>query len=246
VSALVKAAHQPAPRVEVIAVPFLDGHIPCVEIDGEPMVILRPIAELLGITWPGQYAKVVTNGWGRHAVVRLPGDAQSRVVTVVSLENFTLWLATLQPSRLRSSARPAVKTFKEEAARALREHFFGEGSRPVHDRLSAIIRATREVGVAEDRHVYFIQPTSGGLIKIGSSADIEGRLRQLQAASPQPLRVVGVIPNAGFKGEQEIHARFASERQHGEWFRPSDALQAFIARLPRPRFGQLSAIEGGA
>jgi hypothetical protein len=28
--------------------------------------------------------------------------------------------------------------------------------------------------------------------------------------------------------ESDLHARFAADRLHGEWFRPSDAILAFI------------------
>lgn len=122
---------EPAPRAEVIAVPFLGGHIPCVEIDGEPMVILRPIAELLGLRWQAQHAKISADQTAcvTFIVTQLPGDDQSRKVMAVSLETFTLWLGGLQPSRVRVEARDAVIAYKREAGRVLRDHFFGEPRR---------------------------------------------------------------------------------------------------------------------
>ena len=119
----------PAPRAEVTAVPFLDGHIPCVEVDGDPMVILRPIAEaVMGLRWAPQHAKITADQTAcvSFIVTQLPGDTQSRRHMGVSLETFTIWLASLQPSRVSGAARETVIRYKREAGRALRDHFFGQ------------------------------------------------------------------------------------------------------------------------
>lgn len=124
---IVKAG-QPVPRAEVVPVPFLDGAIPCAMVDGEPMVILKPIAELLGLRWQAQHAKLSADESAciTFIVTQMPGDDQARKVMTVSLETFAIWLATIQPSRVRVEARDAVKRYKREAARVLREHFFGQ------------------------------------------------------------------------------------------------------------------------
>lgn len=119
--------HAPAPRAEVIAVPFLSGHIPCVEVDGEPMVILKPISDSIGLAWAPQYTKLSADQTTcvTFTVTQLPGDTQARRVMVVSLETFTLWLGGLQPTRVSEGARDTVIGYKREAGRVLREHFFG-------------------------------------------------------------------------------------------------------------------------
>lgn len=142
-------------RAEVIAVPFLDGHIPCVEIDGEPMVILRPIADLLGLRWAPQYTKLSADQTAcvTFTVTQVPGDDQARKHMVASLETFVLWLGGLQPSRVRQEARDTVLAYKREAGRALRNYFFGQPGavvkRPadglaVLEGMIAEIRADRE------------------------------------------------------------------------------------------------------
>jgi hypothetical protein len=78
------------------------------------------------------------------------------------------------------------------------------------------------------RHVYFIRATSSGLVKIGCASDPWGRLRAFQTGSAERLALVGVIPNAGRAGERELHELFASFRAHGEWFYPSEELDAAI------------------
>jgi hypothetical protein len=114
-------------RAEVIAVPFLDGHIPCVDVDGEPMVILRPVSDLLGLRWAPQYTKLSADQTAcvTFTVTQVPGDDQARKHMVISLETFVLWLGGLQPSRVRQEARDTVLAYKREAGRALRNYFFG-------------------------------------------------------------------------------------------------------------------------
>jgi hypothetical protein len=79
--------------------------------------------------------------------------------------------------------------------------------------------------------VYFVQGTNGGPIKIGESADVRGRLRDLQACSPVLLRLLGVVVDLDDRRaeEQGWHARFASTRLHGEWFEATPALLAAIS-----------------
>jgi hypothetical protein len=117
-----------APRPQVVSVPFLGGHIPCFVMGDEPMVILKPIVEdVMGLSWPRQYAKLSADQTACVAftAIQLPGDTQARQVMGVSLETFTLWLGGLQPSRVAPEARETVVRYRREAARALRNHFFG-------------------------------------------------------------------------------------------------------------------------
>lgn len=120
---------RPAERNEVVAVPFLGGAIPCFILDGEPMVILKPIVEdVMGLSWPRQYAKISADQTACVAfkAIQVPGDDQVRRHMGVSLETFTIWLARLQPSRVADEARQIVVAYQREAARVLRNHFFGQ------------------------------------------------------------------------------------------------------------------------
>lgn len=125
---IARPQQQPTPRADVVAVPFLDGHIPCFMEDSEPMVILKPIAEgVMGLSWPRQFAKLSADQTACVAfkAIQLPGDDQARRAMGVSLDTFAVWLARLQPSRVRPEARDTVIAYQREAGRALREHFFG-------------------------------------------------------------------------------------------------------------------------
>lgn len=125
---IVRLNSAPVPRAEVVAVPFLDGHIPCVLVDDEPMVIPKPISDLMGLNWAGQYTKISADQTAciEFVSIQMPGDDQARRNMVIGLETFTLWLGGLQPSRVKHEARDTVIAYKREAGRALREHFFGK------------------------------------------------------------------------------------------------------------------------
>jgi hypothetical protein len=62
---------------------------------------------------------------------------------------------------------------------------------------------------------YFILATITKCVKIGRSKDPEERLKTLQTASPEILRLVGTM-DGDF--EAELHEKFAAYRVRGEWF----------------------------
>lgn len=85
----------------------------------------------------------------------------------------------------------------------------------------------RRAAQCAESFVYFIRSGEHGLIKIGRALDVEARLRSLQTGSGEVLRLLLAIPPGGPR-EDELHARFAEHRRHGEWFDPAPELLAFI------------------
>lgn len=85
--------------------------------------------------------------------------------------------------------------------------------------------------------VYFMQPVSGGPVKIGYSENVSRRRERLEAHYGQPLAVLAVI-DGDRKEEARIHAQFEHLRYHNrtgrgrklEQFRPGAELMAFIGK----------------
>jgi hypothetical protein len=71
-----------------------------------------------------------------------------------------------------------------------------------------------------------------GAIKIGRSVNLEVRLKDIQACSPIPLRVLAT--RKGVSREQLYHKKFAAYRLHGEWFERCPEIEAEIERLANP------------
>lgn len=69
-----------------------------------------------------------------------------------------------------------------------------------------------------DTGIYFIEAVGLGLVKIGKSKALRGRIQQLKARTPCELRVLKVLPGRTAE-EAHLHKLFAEHRVHGEWFR---------------------------
>jgi len=75
--------------------------------------------------------------------------------------------------------------------------------------------------------VYFIY--CAGRIKIGFTTNLRFRHEQFRNAFPFPPVVLLVMKGA-LPAERKLHAKFAAERLHGEWFVLSDKLRRFLRR----------------
>ncbi len=66
-----------------------------------------------------------------------------------------------------------------------------------------------------------------GFVKIGYSANVQTRLKDLQTASPFELRVIGTMAGTE-EDERAIHQRFRHLHERGEWFRRDPELMQAI------------------
>lgn len=77
------------------------------------------------------------------------------------------------------------------------------------------------------QQVYFAQAGEDGPIKIGTSEQVDRRLKSLQLSCPQKLRLLGTV-FGGHKLERELHRMFEAHRIQGEWFRAGPDLLEYI------------------
>lgn len=86
--------------------------------------------------------------------------------------------------------------------------------------------------------VYFVR--AGEHIKIGKTRQLYTRMLQLQRKVTVPIELLATVEGYTAK-ENELHARFADLREHGEWFRATPALEDFVASVrgdgPAPSWG---------
>jgi hypothetical protein len=115
-------------------------------VDDEHRVALRPVCETLGLDYSGQLQRVKRQPWACVGVIptQLPGDTQRREVAFVDRQTFTMWLATIDTSRVKDPvARDLIVTYQREAAQAL-DRYFNEGGainlRASEHQLNAIVR----------------------------------------------------------------------------------------------------------
>ena len=131
------------PTQTLEAIPFRDTAIYALEINGIPHVAGRKVCEALGIDWPSQYKRLNRQPWSCIVIMttQLPGDSQTRDVTFIDRRTFTMWLATIETSRVKDEgARDLLVSFQREAADVLDAYFSGKpvGQQPPADIPEAI------------------------------------------------------------------------------------------------------------
>lgn len=88
--------------------------------------------------------------------------------------------------------------------------------------------------------IYFVQPVDGGPIKIGYTADVPARIKQLESHYKVPLAILATI-EGDEAYERSLHARFAHLRfGRTEQFQPDPELLAFIGK---PLFASMTPVE---
>jgi hypothetical protein len=86
--------------------------------------------------------------------------------------------------------------------------------------------------------VYFIRSLTPPRIKIGFTAADPGlRFRRLRAINSGSVEPIALMSGPKLL-ETEIHTRFASIWDHGEWFEATPELEAFIAEAATPWAGK--------
>ena len=111
-------------------IPFHGTQIVADLIDGTPYIAIKPLCESLGIDSDSQIKRLKRQPWASTVVmtVQLPGDNQARGVTMIDRRTFTMWLATIQTSRIKDdAARDLLTAYQCEAADVL-DQYFNEGA----------------------------------------------------------------------------------------------------------------------
>lgn len=114
---------------DIVEIPFHnDTLIAHRSEDGDVFVALRPICNSMGIDFSGQLQKMKRQPWATVGELHTVGaDGKTRDMTSVNRKTLTMWLATIDASRLKDEqARRNVIVYQKEAAEAL-DQYFNEG-----------------------------------------------------------------------------------------------------------------------
>lgn len=113
-------------------------------------------------------------------------------------------------------------------------HIMVPGNRHFHEHHMYCWTCVRAgtIKLTSTRWVYFIGDGEG-YVKIGFTAQLHGRLAELQSGNARPLTVLKYC-RGGLVEERELHRRFAEHRVRGEWFRLAPEIVEHINSLPWP------------
>lgn len=148
-----------------IPVPGTDRQIMATIVGGKPMVSLRHACDAISIDYSGQLQKLKGKSWATVEMIATVGaDGKPREMAMVDRRTFTMWLATIDTSRVAPAARPIIEAFQAEAADALDAYFHEGGAvnpRATEDQLDRIARQAQAQaavlqalkGVVDPRHL---------------------------------------------------------------------------------------------
>lgn len=97
---------------------------------GDVFVSVRRVCDVLGLTLQAQLVKLKGRPWACIAMIATQVGGQRRDVAFIGLDALPMWLATIEPSRVRPEHRERLIVHQREAARVLRDHFFGPRALP--------------------------------------------------------------------------------------------------------------------
>ncbi len=110
-----------------ISVPGTDRQIMATLVDGKPLVSPRHACDAMGIDWSAQRKRLNSTKWAAVVMIATPSAGGTQETVMVDRRTFTMWLATIEPSRIKNDdARAIVEAFQSEAADAL-DAYFNEG-----------------------------------------------------------------------------------------------------------------------
>jgi phage antirepressor YoqD-like protein len=113
----------------MVTVPFHGANLEAAEADGKVWVSVRRMCEPLEIGFNGQHDKlsdVSRAPWACTRVMRVHDTTgREQDAFCLDLDSVPMWLATIDSSRVAPHLREKIVLFQREAAKALRDHFFG-------------------------------------------------------------------------------------------------------------------------
>lgn len=106
-------------------VPFKGQVIEAQKKDDKVFVALTPVCENLGLDAKSQRNRIGRQPWANKAMMTSVGaDGKQRNMFMVDRRTFTMWLATIDTSRVKSQAtRDLIISYQQEAADALDQYF---------------------------------------------------------------------------------------------------------------------------
>lgn len=118
----------------MVTVPFHGANLEAAEVDGKVWASVRRMCEAIGIDYSGQHQKLSDQArcpWACVGVIPMHDTSgRKQDAFCIEVDSVAMWLATIDPSRVAEHIREKIVLFQCEAAKALRDHFFGVAKPP--------------------------------------------------------------------------------------------------------------------
>jgi hypothetical protein len=125
-------ANQPT---EVVKLDLSAGSVHTVMDQGEPMVVLRPAVEGIGLDYSTQLRKLRDRSWvNRRDIPTVGADGRARTMVAVDVRTFLMWLATVTENKVAEAVRPVLVAYQRETTDAVHDYWTKGGA--INDRAS--------------------------------------------------------------------------------------------------------------
>jgi hypothetical protein len=116
--------HEPSPA-NLVVLPFHGDEIVTFQADDGPRVAMRRIVENMGLDWSSQHKKLVDQGQKFTCGDITTRDSLGRLqsMTTMPVAKLALWLATINPNKVRADLRDKVELYQAESAVALHDYW---------------------------------------------------------------------------------------------------------------------------
>jgi hypothetical protein len=197
-------AGNPAPAL--VSVPFRGGFIEAAQLEGEVFVPLRPLCDALGVSLEGQLAKLKRKPWATLKMIfTVADDGKARQLAAVDLRSLPLWLATIEPSRVKPEARAALVMYQREAADVLYRHFLAPPAPIKVPTVPGTIEATRIEGLEARVRKLEGEPLAAGMA-----------LRERGVPAPTPAPQLSGVHRELIGHAQELLEELDETRWHAQ------------------------------
>lgn len=129
----------PKAGTELVHIPFRDGEVWAVEINGKPWIVLRHAFAAIGLDADRQILKLRSQEWATTSVTAVVADDDRiREMVVCDLRTFLMALATIPASRVSERVRPTLIAYQNEVADAIESYWTrGHATNPRGSELAA-------------------------------------------------------------------------------------------------------------
>ena len=110
----------------IVHVPFRGDTIDAVQDEQGVWVGVRRVCDSFGLSSNGQIEKLKNKPWATgKIIVSVAEDGKTRELYCLHLDALPMWLGNIDTGRVKPEVRDKLIAYQKEAARVLRDHFFG-------------------------------------------------------------------------------------------------------------------------
>jgi hypothetical protein len=140
---------------QIVKVPFYGTEIHTAKVNGEPVVVLKPTIDAMGLDYSSQLKKLKGRSWATVVETATVGaDGRTRRMASLDLDGWAMLLANINETKVKPELRQTVIAYQKESAKALRQ-FWTQGAavnpaitedqaRVTKDRIDEILVARRK------------------------------------------------------------------------------------------------------